>query len=298
MTTSNNNSSLKQVIESILTEHSSLTFVEGQFKVEVYVEHDDRISENQLKTISSADDKKQAFYDGLEEFVQESTDYTEDQILQILKENWPVNAESSYEGSFLEILDELHECVDYTFPYDHYLKQELSINFVIDTGDGNYDYTLNNFLSYNAVKNEKVEDESSLLWLVKQQGYKKSELNRLIRKGETQDSKFLTSVYNEGTNVTTHMNALTFFVKMTLEEYMDFEESGKSITFSKETPCGLYDPWNGAGGLLEIELEKDVTVPAKFAKPNIEGAHGYGVDSIYGMHNSFWKETVVTIKTA
>ena len=292
------NVELNNIIEQILVKHSSMKSEEGRFQVDVYIDHDNTLSATDLKAIFSAEDKMDAFYDALFEFAQESNSHAEDDILDILKHNWPTDAALSYADSYDEILEYLGEHVDYNFPYDHFLKQNLSINFMIDTGDGNYDYVLNNFASYNASENEKIDDESSLLWLVKQQGYKKSDLNRLVRKGETKDSAFLESVLTEARNVTSHMNALTFFVKMTVEEYIHFQDKGKTITFSKETPCGLYDCWNGAGGMLSIKLEKDVIVPAKFAQPHIEGTRGYGIDNIYGMYSSFWQETVLNIKSA
>lgn len=292
------NIDLNNIIEQILVKHSSMKSEEGRFQVDVYIDHDNTLSEKDLKTISSAEDKMDAFYDALFEFAQESNSHAENDILDILKNNWPTDSAQSYMDSYDDILEYLGEHLDYNFPYDHFLKQNLLINFMIDTGDGNYDYVLNNFASYNASENEKINDESSLLWLVKQQGYKKSDLNRLVRKGETKDSAFLQSVLTEAANVTSHMNALTFFVKMTVEEYIHFQEEGKAITFSKETPCGLYDCWNGAGGMLSIKLEKDVIIPAKFAQPHIEGTRGYGIDNIYGMYSSFWQETVLDIKSA
>lgn len=287
---------LKQIIVDILKEHSTLDYKDGRFKADVHVNYDDRLSDENVRQISEADAKKEAFIDSLSEYSREATDQTEDDILTIIEKHWQLDQYLTYDDAFHDILEEVGEIVDYEFPNDHFLKQEVLVNFIIDAGDGNYDYTLNNFLSYNGDPKEKIEDESSLLWLMKQQGYKKSDLNRLVRKGETQDSNFLSSLHTEARNVTTHMNALAFFVKMPLGDYIEFGDSGKSITFSKETACGLYDPWNGAGGPLGIELEKDVAVPAKIVRPHIENTYGYGVDSIYGMLNSFWKDTVLSIK--
>jgi hypothetical protein len=85
------------------------------------------------------------------------------------------------------------------------------------------------------------------------------------------------------------MNALTFFTKMTLKEFIDYQENPTDLTISIEKNCGLYDPWNGAGSVLEIELEKPVKIPKKYIEMHIDGCRGYGVDEIYGMCSSFWK---------
>jgi hypothetical protein len=37
-----------------------------------------------------------------------------------------------------------------------------------------------------------------------------------------------------------------------------------SVRFDKDVCCGLYDAWNGAGGLFEIRLWKDIELPIKY----------------------------------
>lgn len=43
----------------------------------------------------------------------------------------------------------------------------------------------------------KRKNKSSILWLVKQQGYTKTQLNNAIRKQDFSNSKFLESIYEE-----------------------------------------------------------------------------------------------------
>lgn len=89
------------------------------------------------------------------------------------------------------------------------------------------------------------------------------------------------------------MNALAFFVKMTLKQFIELRENPINIKLSKDTSCGLYDCWNGSGGTLELELENDVVIPKKYVEMHIDGTRGYGVDNIYGMSSSFWSDTVL-----
>ena len=70
----------------------------------------------------------------------------------------------------------------------------------------------------------------------------------------------------------------------------------RHVVLSKDTACGLYDNWSGAGSVLEIELEKDVVLPLKFissAWP--DGGRGYSVANVYGICSSFWTDTVKQI---
>ena len=116
------------------------------------------------------------------------------------------------------------------------------------------------------------------------------------------------------------MNALTFFVEMTVEQLFDLNEAikdnGKNdhplnkdeyrctwerkgkrkITLDKSAVCGLYDSWSGAGSILEIELEKDVVLPMKYIGTALpDGGRGYSVASIYGVCSSMWTPTLKKI---
>jgi hypothetical protein len=67
----------------------------------------------------------------------------------------------------------------------------------------------------------------------------------------------------------------------------------KSLTISKDSMCGLYDPWNGAGGLLGINLEKDVVLPVEYIDSALlDGMRGHSAASIWGMNQEEWGEVV------
>ena len=116
------------------------------------------------------------------------------------------------------------------------------------------------------------------------------------------------------------MNALTFFVEMTVEQLFDLQEAIKDnekkdpplkkdeyrcvwerkgrrkIILDKKAVCGLYDTWNGAGSILEIKLEKDVVLPMKYistAWP--DGGRGYSLASAYGICSDMWTPTLKKI---
>lgn len=66
------------------------------------------------------------------------------------------------------------------------------------------------------------------------------------------------------------------------------------MVLGKDTTCGLYDSWNGGGSVLEIELDKDVKLPIKYAEICVEGCRmrGYDVNEVYGLIDSCWKHSL------
>ena len=199
-------------------------------------------------------------------------------------------------------------------PEEHYLNQDILVDILVDTGDLNYDYTLNNFgPHYDARENEPIPEESSLLWLARQQGYTKTQLKQAMRERPAKKN-FMQSMYDEINNVASHMNTLTFMVKMSLEEYFHLtdaivkeRERNKSYTMNgrkgrgwilldKTTTTGLYDPWNGGGSLLEIHLDKDVRLPIRCIETaKHDGCRGYSIREIYCCCTSLWTETLKEI---
>jgi len=286
----------ERVIELVRTIVEKETYLEkqenGTYRGEIYVDYRDELSSKTIEEISNSGSPREEFYDKVTSFG--ADDYEYDELLKTIKRHWIDDEENCYTRSQDLISDWVYENVCFDFPYDHYLGQEVNVDILVNTGDGNYDYTLNNFCDCYAKHNEVIDPKSSILWLVRQQGYNKRQLNRAVRKGDYGISRFLKSIHVECENVTTHMNALAFFVKMTLGEFIDYLETPKDIIVSEKTGCGLYDPWNGAGGPLEIELEKPVTIPSKYVELTIDGDRGYSVDSIYGMRGSFWKNTLAS----
>jgi len=285
-----------QIIEGIkeaLVKHAYVKVNDGGYSSDVYLDRGDELREDQIKNIANAEDKMQAFYDELDEWNMNCMDNELDYLSETVQNKWNEEKYGELEVDEEDFVCEwIREEVAINFPYDELLKQDVTVNIMMDTGDGNYDYTLNNFLSYNASEDEEIEEESSILWLVRQQGYTKEDLEKAIKEGT--ENNFLKSVIQELLNVSTHMNALTFFVKMSLRELIDLENK-KTITVSKYTSIGLLDVWSGAGGTLEIVLERDVVIPLELADVNIDGGRGYSADSIYGLMNSFWTDSVIAV---
>ena len=71
----------------------------------------------------------------------------------------------------------------YQVPLEDFLKQEVELNIVVDTGDRNYCFTCNNFghSYYGDPEDPNFTDESSILWLCEQQGLSREDLAKVMR---------------------------------------------------------------------------------------------------------------------
>ncbi len=282
---------LEKVIKDIIDNKTYLKKDEnGIYFGEIYVDYTDSLSSESIQEIEFSDNPRETFYNQFDFIEVENIEFH--YVLETIKNNWKEEY-GEYEDYKYDIIDFLNENVYFNLPYDHFLNEELNIDIIIDTGDGNYDFTLNDFASYNAVKDEKIKEKSSMLWLVKQQGYTREQLECAIRNQVFYNSKFLKSIHAECINTTSHMNALAFFVKMTLRDFIEYLENPTDLTLNEKSSCGLYDCWNGAGSLLEIDLEKPVTIPKEYIQINVDGSRGYGIGEIYGMSDDFWKCTII-----
>lgn len=278
---------LERVIKDIIKNETCLEKDEdGMYFDEIYVDYTNKLSSESIQEIELSDNPRETFYNQFDLIEAEDTNFYF--VLKIIKDNWKEKY-GKYENYKDDIVDFLNENVYFNFPYGHFLNQELNVDIIVDTGDGNYDFTLNNF----AIEGEEIEEKSSILWLAKQQGYTREQLEGAIRNQEFYNSKFLKSIYAECINVTSHMNALAFFVKMTLRDFIEYLENPTNLTLNENSSCGLYDCWSGAGSLLDIQLEKPVTIPKEYIQINVDGNRGYGIKEIHGMGNDFWKYTII-----
>ena len=285
----------------------------GNFYTEIYADYRDELDDRTFKKICNAENPRWAFYDWLDEAYQECVWDYEDQVIKKVLEDKDF-AEIASKLDEDEVRDHLRDMFYVKLPEKHFLDQDILVDILVDTGDLNYDYTLNNFgPCYNAQEYEQIPEESSLLWLARQQGYTKTQLKQAMRERPA-EKNFMQSVYDEINNVGSHMNTLTFLVKMTLEEYFNLadaigreRERNKSYTLTgrrgrgwilldKTTTAGLYDPWNGSGSILEIRLDKDVRLPIRCIETaKQDGCRGYSIREVYGCNSCLWTETLKEI---
>jgi hypothetical protein len=292
---------------------------QGRYYDEIYADYRDEMDYHTAIKILRNDNPLYAFEDKICEWYA-GMDYHDNVYTSII--NYIQDDANSYSEGLTEeqndfLRDWLCDNVYHNLPYDHFLKQEFYTNIMIDTGDGNYDFTLNaHYPCYcGGRKGEAMDDKASLVWLAKQQGYTKGQLRKALDEGDASNPRgFLESCRVELANMTSHMQILTFLVRMDLKTLIKInrllrlrEKDGHQydttkypdcgyIVLDKSTMCGLFDPWQGGGSVLEIRLEKDVKIPIKFIRSCLpDGGDGYGIDDVYGLVGSCWGDTLKEI---
>ena len=286
---------------------------DGYYHEEIYADYRDEMEDSTLKEIMKSEDPEQTFYEKMFEWYQDAEWEIERNLLEAVVASIETAAPTeTYDED--EIKDEIRELVSIDYPYEHFLKQAFCVNIFVDTGDGNYDYVLNCvYPHYNGRYGETINDRASIVWLARQQGYTKTELNKALREGDIKDPKgFLESMRQEVINHGSHMAILTFLARMTLEEIFELNELLKLqdrnghfydaenrpycgyILIDKKAECGLYDPWGGGGSILELQLEKDVRLPIRFIRSaTVDGGDGHSIRNVYGTDSSIYREDVV-----
>jgi hypothetical protein len=288
------NKEVRAIIENVLEKEFYLRKNNnGVYEDEIYLGYQDEMSNETIKKILESSCPNDKFYEVIDDVY--------------------LNAESDMRGEYInkitfsldlddieyaqdEIQEYIWDYVSISIDYNHFLKQNVRANLILDTGDGNYDFGLNSTYNYGYSRDETFEFDpcSSLLWLANQQGYTKEQLENAINNDECLGSAFLSSVSQEVSETTSCMNAVTFFIDTTLGDLLKYTETETGLVVSKDTNCGLVDYWYGAGGPLGIILEKDVVIPKEFIDSfTMDGNRGsYSVDNIYGLCNDFWNGTV------
>ena len=284
------------------------------FSCEIYADYRDEMDSKTAIQILQSQDPSEAFWEQLSEWYEDYEWRLRYDMEQELREELTADGgpfpQGLPEGADDLFRDMLLELVEYQLPEEHYLKQTFRVNIMVDTGDGNYDYTLNSaYPCWYGSYDDRIDDRAGIVWLAKTQGYTNAKLRRALQQGDMRDPKgFLQSMRVELANLASAMSTVTFLVEMTLKELMELnrlvrlqDREGRHydsrenpycgyIVLDKATETGLYDPWHGGGSCFEIELEQDVKLPVKYIRSALpDGGDGYSVEEVYGMCGSAWQ---------
>ena len=304
---------LKKRIKDILINEMYFEEMDyGKLSTEVYLDYRDEIPESIIADdICQSKNPREVFYDVIyENFLSFYENQNFGEVISSIRSNLSDEELKCFQRNENKIIEWLVDTLEWTIDYDHF-NTPVYIDIRMDTGNANYDFACDNVFNYcgNA---PDIPKESSLLWLAKQQK-RATMLRDTVKKicGKNSDSvkienEFVKSCIQEWANLSSSMGTLTFLVKVDLFKLFDLLEQVNSdekgsgyITLGKETWCGLFDSWNGAGGPLEIELENDVVIPFKFIHDiMIEGSKNeflYDVGNVYGLCGSCWKDSLKKI---
>ena len=294
---------------------------DGTFSQEIFADYRDVMEDKTAAEICESDDPLQAFEEKMWEWYD---NYAYDlcmELLDELEDDMKVSYPNGFSEEERELLhDVLDETVFYNYPEEHYLKQEFYVTIMTDTGDANYDFTLNSaYPCWYGKCGERIDRRAGIAWLARSQGYSKTQLQEALKLGDMAKPKgFLESMRVELANLPSRMSTVTFLVQMTLEQLISVNAALRKyerkirrrhmtknrsdcgyVVLGKETMTGLFNPWSGAGSVLEVELEKDVRLPVKFiysALPDGAGYWEYGsVGKVYGMCGTAWRDSLKEI---
>ena len=256
----------------------------GCFYTELFADYRDALDKGGLQAIADSDDPREAFYDWLNDAYEDEVDQAWFNLASKCADDLEIEHETAWEF--------LTEMVEVRLPEEHFLKQEIHVDILVDTGDANYDFICNNIApAWGGCDPDAAPAEASIFWLAGQQGYCMERVTAAL-KGEETRSAFLESLVREVENEASSINVLTFLCTMTLKQWIEVREAGRrgALRIEKDAVCGLFDPWSGAGSTLDLELEHDVVLPIELVHeitPDV-CLYRYGVDEVYGLVGRAW----------
>lgn len=124
-----------------------------------------------------------------------------------------------------------------------------------------------------------------------------SDGDKLYKEQVEKYGKFIASLASEIANSNQfNIDEFVFLTKMSVEDYARLGDEDATITFPAGTMCGMYNRYDGSGSVLEVELEKEITIP-RFNIPELQiesrketfGYH-YNVDEVYGLTAQCWEK--------
>lgn len=303
---------IKKLVKDYLEEnHSWKKKDDGFYHFDIYVDYSDEIDDSTAQEILESNSPRDTLIEKLWDWYQESEwDIFCDLVGDF---NEKVDPELFRQADIIEdgnidddmIRDIFQDTVYIDYPEDWALGQEFCFNIIVSNGDDNYDFWLNEHLVDETGEVDENAEKAGLVWLAKQQGYTFEELIEFLKDEEYVNSnKFISSLVSEifsGYGC----EALTFCVKMTLGQAIALKEKMKSnpngsIVLDKNVTCGLFNPWDGSGSVLEIACEKDVEIPFeniwKFYIDERRSNRYDSIHNVYGTTDAFWKDYLKEIK--
>lgn len=152
----------------------------------------------------------------------------------------------------------------------------------------NYDFRDTDLYNFkNEGYNEFAKLYNSNKFLCKSQGYKLKELYDVMYNDKDTKSKFIISLADEYANAS-YGGCFVFLFDLGVEDFINIKFNKPKLMVSKGTLCGIFDWFNGSGGPLEVELEKEIAIPSGVYELYADGEIGYDIDGTYGLTPSAW----------
>lgn len=269
---------------------------------EIFCDYDERLSDNQIYSISDTEDPGAKAIDIFTEWEADAGSYENFTFDNLYMDSDKKRVLEPVETAVNEWLE---EHIVFRLPYERLYSQRFHVNVILAThGEANRDFGEYTCLNYYGKGDTGLDDDNALMWIAKQFG-KDSELKEAIslaKEREPEDEpkledSFIRSCVLELEEFTHAMGAVTLLLNMTLSDFVKLAEmrkAGKGIlAVDKEAMCGIFNPWNGGGSTLEIQLPSELKIPVDMiwsAWADGSKKHGYDVDEAYSLVGSCWKD--------
>lgn len=301
----------KLVMDYLAENHTWRKNANGEYHFEIDVDYRDEIEDSIAQEILESNSPRDTLIERLWDRYQEQEWDIIDNLVDDFKEK--VDPKLLEDANIIEdgniddymIRDIIMDAVYVDYPVDWAEDQEFCLNIIVSNGDDNYDFWLNEHIVDETGEVDENAEKAGLVWLAKQQGYTLDQVVEILKDGDIAEPKtFLETVLQEVANGY-GCEALTFCVKMTLgqaialKEKMESNPNG-SIVLDKRVECGLFDPWDGGGSVLEIACEKDIEIPFeniwKFYIDEKRSNRYDSIHNVYGTGDSIWRDCLKEIK--
>ena len=116
----------------------------GYFYEEIYADYRDELDDGSLKKICEAEHPQEHFLDWLDEaYLYSRWDCENAVIKRVLEDETVAKIVKRLDGT--EVYEIIRDLFYVKLPEKHFLRHDVLVDIMVDTGDANYDYTLNTF---------------------------------------------------------------------------------------------------------------------------------------------------------
>ena len=138
----------------------------GCFYEEIYADYRDELDDGSLKKICEAEHPQEHFLDWLDEAYLYSRWDCEDSVIKRVLEDETV-AKIVKRLDETEVYEIIRDLFYVKLPEKHFLRQNVLVDIMVDTGDANYDYTLNTFNPHYSNRTKLILSSSIFLAISK-----------------------------------------------------------------------------------------------------------------------------------
>ena len=173
--------------------------------------------------------------------------------------------------NYINLLDIFDDMISYDINaaqlLDHSRFEDLTLHFPKDEGITDTSIYENFVKIFDTPKFLEVPRVTTLDWLLNTQDYTREDLRSEDKRNK---SVFLKTLYEELFNYISS-DAIAYFHLIALPESNDFNAilnlaTKREVILKKNTPFGLFNPFNGSGSGLGVTLEKDILINEKTLK--------------------------------